>query len=54
MNASAKNVGALRLGFLTIRLATALRSNDRGAARAVFELLAVTADLTVAALEASD
>lgn len=52
LNASAKKVGALRLGFLGIRLSTALRSNDPGAARAVFELLAATADLTVAALEA--
>ena len=54
LSASAKNVGALRLGFLGIRLSTALRSNDPGAARAVFELLAATADHTVAALDASD
>lgn len=53
LNASAKKVGALRLGFLGIRLSTALRSNDPGAARAVFELLAATADHTVTALEAS-
>ena len=53
LNASSKRIGAVRLGFLGVRLHSAVRSRDPGAARALYELLAVTADLTVKALEPS-
>lgn len=53
LNSSSRKVGAHRLGFLGIRLSTALRARDPGAARAVYELLGPTADLTLKALEAS-
>lgn len=37
LNATSKRIGAVRLGFLGVRLSSALRARDPGAARALFD-----------------